>query len=32
VSFARGGKVLAVATVGRDRQCLDAELRLERGN
>jgi len=29
VSFTRGGKVLAVATVGRDRQCLEAEVRLE---
>jgi NADPH-dependent 2,4-dienoyl-CoA reductase/sulfur reductase-like enzyme/nitrite reductase/ring-hydroxylating ferredoxin subunit len=29
VSYVRGGKTLAVATVGRDRECLQAELELE---
>ena len=30
VSFMRGGRRLAVATVSRDRECLEAELELER--
>jgi NADPH-dependent 2,4-dienoyl-CoA reductase/sulfur reductase-like enzyme/nitrite reductase/ring-hydroxylating ferredoxin subunit len=29
VSYLRGGKTLAVATIGRDRECLQAELELE---
>lgn len=29
VSYLRGGKTLAVATVGRDRECLQAEVELE---
>ncbi|HEU4581782.1 MAG TPA: FAD-dependent oxidoreductase [Polyangiaceae bacterium] len=29
VSYLRGGKTLAVATIGRDRECLRAELELE---
>ena len=32
VAYRRAGKTLAVATVGRDRTCLDAELALERGD
>jgi NADPH-dependent 2,4-dienoyl-CoA reductase/sulfur reductase-like enzyme/nitrite reductase/ring-hydroxylating ferredoxin subunit len=32
VAYRRGGKTLAVATIGRDRACLDAELALERGD
>jgi hypothetical protein len=31
VEYRRGGKVLAVATIGRDRVSLDAEARIERG-
>ena len=32
VAYRRGGTTLAVATIGRDRTCLDAELALERGD
>jgi NADPH-dependent 2,4-dienoyl-CoA reductase/sulfur reductase-like enzyme/nitrite reductase/ring-hydroxylating ferredoxin subunit len=32
LAYRRAGKTLAVATVGRDRTCLDAELALERGD
>ncbi|HVR04011.1 MAG TPA: FAD-dependent oxidoreductase, partial [Polyangia bacterium] len=32
IAYRRGGKTLAVATIGRDRTCLDAELALERGD
>jgi len=30
VTFMRGGRKLAVATLSRDRQCLEAEVELER--
>jgi hypothetical protein len=30
VSFVRGGRTIAVATVGRDRACLEAERALEK--
>jgi NADPH-dependent 2,4-dienoyl-CoA reductase/sulfur reductase-like enzyme/nitrite reductase/ring-hydroxylating ferredoxin subunit len=32
IAYRRGGKTLAVATIGRDRVSLDAELALERGD
>jgi NADPH-dependent 2,4-dienoyl-CoA reductase/sulfur reductase-like enzyme/nitrite reductase/ring-hydroxylating ferredoxin subunit len=32
LAYRRAGKTLAVATLGRDRVCLDAELALERGD
>jgi NADPH-dependent 2,4-dienoyl-CoA reductase/sulfur reductase-like enzyme/nitrite reductase/ring-hydroxylating ferredoxin subunit len=32
IAYRRGGKTLAVATIGRDRTSLDAELALERGD
>ena len=32
IAYRRGGKTLAVATLGRDRVSLDAELALERGD
>jgi len=30
LSFRRGGKTLAVATIGRDRESLESELAMER--
>jgi NADPH-dependent 2,4-dienoyl-CoA reductase/sulfur reductase-like enzyme/nitrite reductase/ring-hydroxylating ferredoxin subunit len=32
IAYRRGGETLAIATIGRDRVCLDAELALERGD
>jgi apoptosis-inducing factor 3 len=32
VAFRRAGRTLAVATIGRDRACLDAEAAIERGD